>query len=84
MSPQFNLAFSLEEAPTFGRGSSLKLSLTHLCLKPKAEAKEYHYLRQKDPSNHMVKFCFEDRAKGWQSITDKEFFSIDFWEDFHG
>jgi hypothetical protein len=23
MCPQFNLAFSLEEAPTFGRGSSL-------------------------------------------------------------
>jgi hypothetical protein len=26
----------------------------------------------------------EDRAKGWQSITDEEFFSIDFWRDYHG
>ena len=28
--------------------------------------------------------CSEDLAKSWQSITDKEFFSIDFWADSNG
>lgn len=31
------------------------------------------------PSESLSQVCSEDRAKGWQSITDKEFFSIDFW-----
>jgi hypothetical protein len=37
MCPQFNLAFSLEEAPTFGRGSSLNLRIKSLCSAVKDE-----------------------------------------------
>ena len=33
MCPQSNLAFSLEEAPTFGRGSSLRLEVFWIELK---------------------------------------------------
>ncbi len=37
-----------------------------------------------DPLELLSQDRFEDRAKGWQSITDEEFFSIDFWRDYHG
>jgi hypothetical protein len=30
-------------------------------------------------SESLSQVCSEDPAEGWQSITDKEFFSIDFW-----
>ena len=32
----------------------------------------------------LSQVCSGDQAKGWQSITDKEFFSIDFWRDSNG
>jgi len=78
MCPQFNLAFSLEEAPTFGRGSSLWL----LSGSGELEITEYHPFKSAEAKQRWIRHMDEQARASWPENSNSVYVDTSFGKTF--